>query len=487
MKQEKKMLMGLCGLIATTVVQAGENKKSVSDKSLPNIVLILADDMGYGDLSCYGATDYKTPHLDRMAAKGMRFTNFYVSQAVCSASRAAILTGCYSNRVGIGGALFPNSVIGLNPTEEIIPEILKKKGYKSAIFGKWHLGYQKEFLPLQQGFDEFVGLPYSNDMWHFNVNIKNMNPEYPPLPLIEGNEMIKEIKTMDDQAQLTTLYTECAIAFIKKNRSNPFFLYLPHSMPHVPLAVSDKFRGMSKQGAYGDVIMEIDWSVGQIIQTLEKYGIADNTLVIFTSDNGPWLNYGNHAGSAAGLREGKGTSWEGGQRVPCIMKWPGNIPEGTVCNTIASTIDILPTLAGIVHAALPEKKIDGVNLMSPMSGDETANPRETFFYYYQFNCLEAVRKNQWKLVFPHQSITYEGSPPGIDGWYGQVKNVNVGLSLYDLRCDPGERYDQKKYHPEIVEELNQLAGKMRLELGDGLLMINGKNVREPGKIKLTSE
>jgi arylsulfatase len=418
-----------------------------------------------------------------MAATGIRFTNFSVSKAVCSASRAAILTGCYSNRVGIDGALFPNSVTGLNPSEEIIPEILKKKGYKSAIFGKWHLGFQNEFLPLQQGFDEFLGLPYSNDMWHYNINLKNMNPKYPPLPLIEGNKMIKEIKTMDDQAQLTTLYTEYAVNFIKKNRNNPFFLYLPHSMPHVPLAVSDKFRGMSKQGTYGDVMMEIDWSVGQILQTLENFGIAENTLVIFTSDNGPWLNYGNHAGSAAGLREGKGTTCEGGHRVPCIMKWPGKIPEGTICNNIASTIDILPTLAAIAHTALPEKKIDGVDIISPMSGDENANPRETFFYYNQSNCLEAVRKNQWKLVFPHQSITYEGSPPGIDGLYGHVKNVNVGLSLYDLRCDPGERYNQAIYHPEIVDELNHLADQMRQELGDSLLMIKGKNVREPGRMK----
>jgi len=491
MNTENILLYGICGLLSTTTVHAKEKQKSLSDQKIPpNVVLILADDMGYGDLSCFGATRYKTPNLDRMASSGVRFTNFYVSQAVCSASRAGLLTGCYSNRVGIGGALFPTSVIGLNPEEETIAEVLKKRGYKSAIFGKWHLGYQKEFLPLQQGFDEYFGLPYSNDMWKYNLDGTAATPEtnsrkanYPPLPLIEGNEMVKEIKTMEDQAQLTTLYTEKAVAFINKNKNNPFFLYLPHSMPHVPIAASNKFKGKSEQGLYGDVLSEIDWSVGEIIKALEKNGIAENTLIIFTSDNGPWLNYGNHAGSAGGLREGKGTSWEGGQRVPCIMKWPGHIEKGTICNKLASTIDILPTLAQIANAPLGGKKIDGVNILPLMLGDEKANPREIFYYYYQSDCLEAVRKNQWKLVLPHKSQTYEGFAPGVNGEGGKTAMIDVGYGLYDMRRDPGERYDVKAYYPEIIEELEKIAEDARKDLGDGLKNIKGANVREPGRAK----
>jgi arylsulfatase len=453
-------------------------------RKMPNVVLILADDMGYGDLNCYGSTGYTTPNLDKLAARGIRFTNFYVSQAVCSASRAALLTGCYSNRVGIAGALNPSSVVGLNPQEETIAEVLKKRGYASAIFGKWHLGFQPQFLPLNQGFDEYFGLPYSNDMWGYGINGEHKNPKYRPLRLIDGNEEGKEIVTMDDQAQLTTSYTERAVSFINKHKKEPFFLYLPNSMPHVPIAASNKFKGKSEQGRYGDVLMEIDWSVGQIMEALKKNGIAENTLVIFTSDNGPWLNFGNHAGSAGGLREGKGSSWEGGQRVPCIMNWPGHIPEGLICNKIASTIDILPTLANIANAPLPERKIDGVNILPLMTGEPNANPREVFLYYFHANWLEGVRKNQWKLVLPHQSRTYEGFAPGKDGVGGKADNVQVGMGLYDLRRDPGERYDVKDQNPEIVAELMKIAEEARLDLGDGIMNIKGANVREPGRVEM---
>ncbi len=490
MKAEQLTFMGLCSFLTVSSIQANEPaKREFKQKQLPNIVLILADDLGYGDLNCYGATRYITPNLDELANNGVRFTNFYVSQAVCSASRAALLTGCYSNRVGIGGALFPNSLIGLNPKEETVAEVLKKSGYTSGIFGKWHLGYQREFLPLQQGFEEFLGLPYSNDMWKYNLDgsvatlEQNKNKaNYPPLPLIDGNDAVKEIVTMDDQAQLTTMYTERAVSFIEKHKKEPFFLYLPHSMPHVPIAASYKFKGKSEQGVYGDVLMEIDWSVGQVLEALEKNGLTENTLVIFVSDNGPWLNFGNHAGSAGGLREGKGTSWEGGQRVPCIMKWPGHIPDGLVCNKIASTIDILPTLANIAKAQLPTKKIDGVNILPLMTGDLKANPREVFLYYYNSNCLEAVRKNQWKLVFAHRSQTYEGFAPGKDGVGGKTGKVQVEPALYDLRRDPGERYDVKDLNPEIVVELTKIAEEARADLGDGILNIKGANVREPGRI-----
>ena len=491
MKNDRLAWFGLSGLLAVTSIQAKEpGKKNNRKGQLPNVVLILADDMGYGDLNCYGATRYTTPNLDKLAKNGARFTNFYVSQAVCSASRAALMTGCYSNRVGIAGALFPNSLVGLNPNEETIAEVLKKSGYVSGIFGKWHLGYQREFLPLQQGFEEYLGLPYSNDMWKYNIDGSAANPEtnknkasYPPLSLIDGNDPVKEIVTMDDQAQLTTKYTERAVSFIEKHKKAPFFLYIPHSMPHIPIAASNKFKGKSEQGLYGDVLMEIDWSVGQVIEALEKNGLTENTLVIFTSDNGPWLNYGNHGGSAGGLREGKGTSWEGGQRVPCIMKWPGRIPDGLVCNKIAATIDILPTLASISGSQLPTNKIDGVNILPLMTGDQNANPREVFLYYYNANCLEGVRKNQWKLVLPHKSQTYEGFAPGKDGVGGKTGNVKVESALYDLRRDPGERYDVKEYYPEVVTELSKIADEARYDLGDGIMNIKGENVREPGRIK----
>ena len=456
----------------------------------PNVVLIFMDDLGYGDLSCYGATGYKTPNLDKLASQGIRFTNFVSAQAVCSASRAGILTGCYPNRVGISGALMPDSKIGLNPEEETIAEVLKKRNYKTAAIGKWHLGHQREFLPLQQGFDEYLGLPYSNDMWPVYFDgTRNISPaysrklNYPELPLIRNNDKIRELKTLDDQAELTTLYTETALDFIKRNKSNPFFLYLAHSMTHVPLAVSAKFKGKSEQGLFGDVMMEIDWSVGEIMKALADNGIEKNTLVMFTSDNGPWLNFGNHAGSTGGLREGKGNSFEGGQREPCIMKWPGQIQKGTICNKLASTIDILPTLAAITNSPLPEKKIDGVNILPLMVGDENANPRETFLYYYRKNSLEAIRKGNWKLVFAHPGRTYIGFKPGVDGFPGSTnENFDFEEGLYDLRRDPGERYNVKEYYPEVVAELKKLADEARTDLGDDIQNIKGQNRREPGRI-----
>jgi len=463
---------------------------SYAQQRSPNVVLIFMDDLGYGDLSCYGATGYKTPNLDKLASQGIRFTNFVSAQAVCSASRAGILTGCYPNRVGISGALMPDAKIGLNPSEETIAEVLKKRNYKTAAIGKWHLGHRREFLPLQQGFDEYLGLPYSNDMWPvFFDGTRNITPaysrklNYPELPLIRNNDNIRELKTLDDQAELTTLYTETALDFINRNKRNPFFLYLAHSMTHVPLAVSTKFKGKSERGLFGDVMMEIDWSVGEIMKVLEKNGIDKNTLVIFTSDNGPWLNFGNHAGSTGGLREGKGNSFEGGQREPCIMKWPGHIAPGTICNKLASTIDILPTLVEITHSPLPEKKIDGVNILPLMLGDENANPRETFLYYYRRNSLEAIRKGNWKLVFAHPGRTYIGFKPGVDGFPGSTnENFDFEEGLYDLSRDPGERYNVEEYYPEVVSELKKLADEARTDLGDDIQNIKGQNRREPGRI-----
>ncbi|HAZ03790.1 MAG TPA: arylsulfatase [Marinilabiliales bacterium] len=488
MRVIQKKSLGLIMLAGISSIALGESKPAIRSSKLPNVVLIFVDDMGYGDLICYGATQYKTPNLDRMAAQGARFTSFMSAQAVCSASRAGILTGCYPNRVGITGALMPDALIGLNPSEEIIPEVLKKQNYKTAAIGKWHLGYQHKFLPLQQGFDEYFGLPYSNDMWPVDYDGKpaaeNSNKaRYPVLPMIDGNEKVREIRTLKDQSELTTLYTERAVRFIDANKKNPFFLYLAHSMPHVPLAVSSRFKGKSEQGLFGDVIMEIDWSVGEIIKMLEKNGLSENTLIIFTSDNGPWQNFGNNAGSTGGLREGKGNSFEGGQREPCIMKWPGHIPQGIICNKLTSAIDILPTLAAITKAPLPEKRIDGVNILPLLLGDENANPRETFLYYYRKNSLEAVRKGNWKLVFAHPGRTYIGFKPGADGYPGGTnENFQFEEGLYDLRHDPGERYDVKEYYPEVVAELKKLADEARIDLGDDIQDIKGLNRREPGRI-----
>ena len=456
-----------------------------SKRPKPNIVIIFTDDQGYADVGCFGAKGFVTPNLDRMAEEGMRFTSFYVSQAVCSASRASLLTGCYSERVSIRGALMPWARIGLNPEEETIAEVLKKVGYRTAMFGKWHLGHYKEFLPPKQGFDEYLGLPYSNDMWPVDFDGKPVTSGwkrfYPPLALIDGDKKVGEIDTLDDQAKLTTLYTQRAVQFIEKNKDRPFFLYLAHSMPHVPLGVSGKFRGKSAQGLYGDVIEEIDWSVGQVLETLKKHNLDENTLVIFTSDNGPWLNFGNHAGSALPLREGKGTAFEGGVREPCIMRWPGHIPAGSVCNKIASTIDLLPTLAAITGAPLPKKKIDGVNILPLLQGKSNANPRDTYFYYYGQE-LRAVRQGKWKLFFPHKSRSYQGVEPGRDGYPGPYATLQVGLELYDLENDISETTNVVDQHPDVVARLQKLAEQMREELGDRLTKRKGKGVREPGRI-----
>ncbi|GAA0534109.1 sulfatase family protein [Chitinophaga japonensis] len=474
--------------IAAAILSSGFREKPPAKK--PNVVIIFMDDMGYGDLECYAGTPWHTPNINRLAAQGMRFTYFYVPQAVCSASRAALLTGCYSNRVGIHGALMPNSPIALDTAEQTIAEILKAQGYHTGMAGKWHLGSRQPFLPLQQGFDEYLGLPYSNDMWPVNFDGKpypdtshGWRAKFPPLPLIEGNEPVQIIKTLDDQATLTTRYTERACNFIRKNRDQPFFLYLAHSMPHVPIAVSGRHAGKSGDGLFGDVITEIDWSVGQILQTLDETGLSKNTLVIFTSDNGPWLSYGNHAGSTGGLREGKGTSWEGGIRVPCIMRWPGQIPAGSICNKMASTIDLLPTIAHFCGADLPRRKIDGVDLHTLLFNANTnASPRNELAVYYGVNSLQAIRKGPWKLVLPHRSRTYKLNLPGYDGWPGKQPDVDVPEALYDLRHDPGETLDVQAQFPEVVKELRALAEKYRQDLGDALTHREGTGRRPAAKV-----
>ena len=479
------------GVVSIAALQANAQKSSFK-QSTPNIILILMDDMGYGDLGRTGANQYETPNLNRLSNQGMQFTWYYCPQAVSSASRAGLMTGCYPNRIGFSGALMPWDTIGLNTDETTIAEMLKTKGYYTGAIGKWHLGHHKEFLPLQHGFDEYLGIPYSNDMWPHDfdgvpIRLKDTTSRmmrYPVLPLIEGNEKIAEIKSFADQDKITITYTERAVKFIEQHKKVPFFLYIPHSMVHVPLGVSEKFKGKSKQGMYGDVMMEVDWSVGEIMKALERSGLEKNTLVIFTSDNGPWLNFGNHAGTTGGLREGKGTSWEGGQRVPCIMRWPGIIPEGVICSKLASSIDILPTLAAITGAPLPEKKIDGISILPLMLGDKEAAPRTEFFYYYQRNALEAVQHEYWKLVLPHTARTYRGHQPGNDRWPGKTGEETVKTTqLYDLRRDPGEWYDVALLYPEKVKELEALAERARLDMGDDLTKSPGANRRKPGSVK----
>jgi arylsulfatase len=465
------------------------NQNKTDWEQLPNVVIIFTDDQGYGDIGCFGATGFETPNLDKIASQGMKFTNFYSAQPVCSASRAGLLTGCYPNRLGISGALFPHHKVGLHADEVTIAEMLKTKGYATAIFGKWHLGHHKQFLPLQHGFDEYTGVPYSNDMWPIKLDgtraaVDEGRGNYPDLPIVKGNETIELITSFAGQDKLTTLNTENAVDFINRNKDNPFFLYVPHSMPHVPLGVSDKFRGKSEQGMFGDVMMEIDWSVGKILEALRLNGLEENTIVIFTTDNGPWLNYGNHAGSSGGLREGKTTSWEGGQRVPCIVKWPGKVAEGVVCNQLASSIDIFPTLAAIVGAALPSHKIDGVDISELLKGNFEAKPRKELYYYFGKNDLNGVRKGNWKLVFPHTYSSYEATVPANDGRGGKRIKINLdSLELYNMIRDPGERYNVIEMYPDIVAELLEVGDKAREDLGDLLTGVEGSGVREIGKLK----
>lgn len=446
---------------------------NIQGKNLPNIVIIFTDDQGYSDVGVFGAIGFKTPHLDEMAQTGMKFTDFYVGSSVCSPSRAALLTGCYPQRVGIPGVLFPErmntewnvndrkSKTGIHKDEITIAEMLKEKGYSTGCFGKWHLGHHKQFMPLQQGFDEYLGLPYSNDMRPGKKKNKN---GYPKLPLIKGNDVHRYME--DDQSMITTEYTEHAIDFIKRKKNKPFFVYLAHTMPHIPLYVSDKFNGHSEQGIYGDVIEEIDWSVGQINKTLKELGLEENTLVIFTCDNGPWLIFGDHGGSANPLREGKFTTFEGGQRVPCIMKWPNVIPADSECNEIASTLDLLPTVANITGANLPPQKIDGHNILNLISEKVNAkSPTDAFFFYRGWD-LEAIRSGKWKL---HLSHKYNAVVEAEDGNAHGRKGIKseIELSLFDLSVDIGEKNNVAEKNHEVVKMLMDKIELMKKDLGDG--------------------
>ncbi len=420
----------------------------------PNFVVIFTDDQGYQDAGCFGSPLIKTPHLDKMAAEGMKLTDFYVAASVCTPSRAALLTGCYAQRVSLPNVLFPNSKIGINADEVTLAELLKTCGYATVCIGKWHLGHLPPFLPTRHGFDHYFGIPYSNDMR--------------PTPLMRDEKVIEEPA---NQATLTERYTEEAIKFIIENKDRPFFLYLPHTMPHVPLHVSERFKGKSKRGLYGDVIECIDWSTGQILETIRRLGLDRNTLVIFTSDNGPWLSKGKNGGSALPLRGGKFTTYEGGMRVPCIVRWPGKIPAGSVCSEMAASMDLFPTFAKLSGARmLTDRIIDGKDIRPLLSGVKGAKtPHEAFFYYRGYN-LEAVRSGKWKLIL-ERSQRKKNQPAR-----------KIPETLYDLRADIGETKDVSAEYPQVVERLNELAERCRKDLGDARQNRPGRNRRPAGKV-----
>jgi len=461
---------------------------SVAQKRSPNLVVIFIDDMAYADIGPFGGK-IPTPNLDRMATEGMRFTDFSAATAVCSASRAALLTGCYHRRVGISGALGPRAKHGLHEREMTLAEVCKQKGYATACFGKWHLGHHPKFLPTSHGFDEFYGLPYSNDMWplhpayaHLPTAAERRKRGFPDLPLIEGTKVVNRSVSGADQEQLTTQYTERAVKFIEQNKDQPFFCYVPHSMVHVPLFVSDKFKGKSGHGLFGDVVMEVDWSVGQILDAIKRAGVDDNTLVVFTSDNGPWLSYGDHAGSSGIYREGKGTMFEGGIREPTLMRWPGRIPQGT-CSEFASTIDIVPTFAKLIGAKLPDHKIDGHDIAPLMFAEDGAkSPHTAFLSYYAGGQLQAIRDPRWKLHFPHKYRTMAGKPGGKNGSPNPYAQGKIGLELFDLDNDPGESTNVADKHPEVVARLQKLAAAARKDLGDSLTKAKGSGIRRAARL-----
>ena len=471
------------GLLPCVALCALGPSLPAADRS-PNILIIFTDDQGYADVGCFGAQGFDTPNLDRLARQGRRFTNFHVAQPICSASRAALLTGCYPNRIGIHGALGPKARVGIGDDETTLAEVLKRRGYVTGMAGKWHLGHHARFLPVHHGFDEYLGLPYSNDMWPLHPQVTRVI--YPPLPLIDGDRIVDSEVTAQDQSRLTSLYTQRAVAFIERNKDRPFFFYLAHLMPHVPLYVSEKYRGKSRRGLYGDVIQEIDASVGEVLQALEANDLENNTLVIFATDNGPWLSYGDHAGLAGSLREGKGTCWEGGVRVPCIMRWPGKLAAGTTSDAMIMTIDLLPTIARLVGAELPRSPIDGLDVWPLLAGQAGAtNPHDAYLYYHEQNQLQAVVSGdgRWKLQLPHTYRSLAGHPGGHDGLpalYRQVKIVRP--ELYDLVADSAEKKDVASHEPAVVSRLLAVAERARAELGDSLTQREGRGVRPSGRV-----
>jgi arylsulfatase A len=440
----------------------------------PNVVIFFVDDMGYGDVGVYGATDIATPHMDRLAAEGMRFTAF-TAAPTCTPARAALLTGSYGQRVSVPVSYFPASPEGLNPTEVTIAELLRARGYATGMFGKWHLGDAPAFLPTRQGFDEYFGIPYSNDI----SPLHPLGPGlFPDLPLLEGE---RTVELNPDQSQFTRRFTERAVDFIARHAGEPFFLYLAHPMPHVPIFASAAFLGTSGRGLYGDVVSELDWSVGQVLDALRTHGLDRRTLVLFASDNGPWLIMGTHGGSAGPLREGKSTAFEGGVRVAAMARWPGRIPAGRTSAEPVGLIDVLPTVARLAGTAPPDDRvIDGRDIWPILAGERRARSPHEALYVYNGGQLQALRSGRWKLVFPHDYQTVV--VPGRDGKFGSAVATPIGLSLFDMETDVGETTNVAGAHPNVVAELLALGEQARTDLGDSLSGRVGSGVRPPGRL-----
>jgi arylsulfatase A-like enzyme len=414
----------------------------------PNVVVIFIDDLGYGDIGPFGATKQRTPHLDRMAKEGMKLTSFYATP-VCSVSRAQMMTGCYGARVSVPGVYFPGQSVGLNPSEVTVAERLKEKGYATQMVGKWHLGDQPEFLPTRQGFDHYYGIPYSNDMLK-----KSAETKVPVVPLLR-DEKVVELMDGEGQRRLVELYTKEAVDFISRNKDQPFYLYFAHNAVHTPIWPGAAFAGKSQNGRFGDWVEEVDWSVGQVLDTLRAQGLDKDTLVVFTSDNGPWLIKGTDGGSAGPLRGGKGSTWEGGVRVPTLAWWPGRVPAGSVNDAVAATIDLLPTFVSLAGGTVPATPvIDGRDITPILLGQSKESAREAHYYFASYD-LQAVRQGRWKLALSPQS----------DGLGKNAAKTAAGLRLYDLDAEIGEQTDVAAQHPEVVAKLKALADKMAAEIG----------------------
>lgn len=486
------------GLALLGIAFAGLRARAIAapPTGRPNVIIILADDLGYGDVGCFGGKDIRTPHLDRLAAEGTKFTHFYVAQAVCTASRAALMTGSYPNRVGLSGALNHTSTTGLHAREVLLSQHFKKQGYATAIYGKWHLGQHPPFLPTRRGFDEFLGIPFSND----NGPLHPVTRGIPSLPLLQNEEVVE---VDPDQSQFTRRFTTSAISFIERHQNEPFFVYLPHVMPHVPIFASEQFRGKSARGRYGDVVEELDASVGELMAALKRLGLDERTLVIFTSDNGPFLSYGDHAGLAGPLREGKLTTFEGGMRSPFLARWPGHVPAGRVSDAMFTTMDLNVTLTRLAGATPANTKLDGTDLAPLLLGRSDAKGREEF-WYYSGDELHAVRQGDWKLHVPHEYLTVAAEPGrggkpsnwanmkpqsiensgirGIASRHG-YRVEKLELSLYNLKSDPGERVNVAATHPEIVARLQTVVSAARADLGDALTGVKPTNARPVGDIR----
>lgn len=469
---------GTSALALALAVMSGPASGATEDAAAqkPNFIVILADDLGYNDLGCFGSPLIKTPNIDRMAKEGARFTDFY-SAPSCTPARAAFISGCYPQRLGFGdnlgnvnghrspsSVLHPNSPYGLNPSEKTIAEVLKSAGYATGMVGKWHLGDAEKFNPVNHGFDFFFGVPYSNDM----------KPYY----YLRGTE--RQPGKVDNNLVTSNLTTE-ALGFIRENRDKPFFLYFAHAMPHTPLGTTADFKDKSPRGAFGDAVQEVDWSVGEVLKTVKEIGADDRTLVVFLSDNGPWLIRGENGGSATPLRNGKASSYEGGIRVPCVMRWPGVIPAGTASKAVAANIDFLPTFAAQAGATVPsDNKIDGKDISALLKNPASAkSPHDKFFYYFG-NQLHAVRSGKWKFRAKN-NLKNENVYRKQDREL--LEKVPIPAALYNLEVDPGEQKDVSKHHPKITKRLQGYLAESRKDLGDSLTGVEGQNLREVGTVE----